>query len=341
MKKPLIIAHRGASGYRPEHTSASYRLAVEQGADFIEADLVSTKDGHLIARHDNVLNLTTDVASRTRFADKKTVKSVDGEKIEGWFSEDFTLAEIKTLGAVERIPELRPANVEYDGQFEILTLDEIIVLTRELEREHDRAIGLYIETKHPSHFASLGLALEAPLLQKLHAAGYDGKKAPIYLQSFEIENLKWLSDYTELPLIQLLWSSGQPADVALKGGTTDFDDMATRDGLEAIARYADGVGPEKSHFLLAADDQGRLDVKNASEFVSNAHAVGLDVHPYTFRAENAFLPDALRSSDRKDLPGLLEQEILTFMKFGVDGVFTDNPDVGVQAKQRFLARSVS
>ena len=338
MKKPLIIAHRGASGYRPEHTPASYRLAVEQGADFIESDLVSTRDGHLIARHDNVLNLTTDVASHAEFADKKAIKTVDGKKIEGWFSEDFTLLEIKILRAIERIPDLRPTNAEYDGQFEILTLEEIIALTRELEREHDRAIGLYIETKHPSHFASLGLALEAPLLQKLHAAGYDGKQAPIFLQSFEVANLKWLREHTELPLIQLLWSSGQPADVALKGGATNFDDMATRDGLEAIALYADGVGPEKNHFLLAADDDGRLDVKNASDFVSNAHTVGLGVHPHTFRAENAFLPDALRSSDREDLPGLLEEEMLTFMELGVDGVFTDNPDIGVRAKKRFLAK---
>ncbi|MBT5032650.1 MAG: glycerophosphodiester phosphodiesterase [Proteobacteria bacterium] len=341
MKKPLIIAHRGASGYRPEHTSASYRLAVEQGADFIEPDLVSTRDGHLIARHDNVLNLTTDVASHAEFADKKTIKTVDGKKIEGWFSEDFTLAEIKTLRAVERIPELRPANVEYDGQFEILTLEEIIALTQELEREHDRTIGLYIETKHPSYFASLGLALEVPLLEKLHAVGYDGNKAPIFLQSFEVENLKWLRAHTELALIQLLWSSGQPADVMLRGDSLDYDGMVTRDGLEAIARYANGVGPEKSHFLLAADDHGRLDAKNASDLVSNAHTVGLDVHAHTFRAENAFLPDALRSSDREDLPGLLEQEILTFMELGVDGVFTDNPDIGVQAKQRFLVRSVS
>lgn len=336
MKKPLIIGHRGACGYRPEHTAASYRLAVEMGADFIEPDLVSTKDGYLIARHDNVLNLTTDVATRQRFTTKKTTKIIDGESIEGWFSEDFTLDEIKQLKAIERIPEIRPENTEYDGQFEILTLDEIILLTKELEREFDRTIGLYIETKHPSYFTSLDLPLEPPLLEALGKAGYAGKDAPIYLQSFETENLEWLRSYTQLPLIQLLWLEGQPADAALRGDNLTYDDMATPEGLRKIALYADGVGPEKSHFILAANANGQLDPARASSFITDAHAAGLDVHPYTFRQENTFLPSALRSSEDDRMPDGLEEELSIFMELGVDGVFTDNPDIGVRAKQGFL-----
>jgi glycerophosphoryl diester phosphodiesterase len=336
MKNPLIIGHRGACGYRPEHTAASYRLAVEMGADFIEPDLVSTKDGYLIARHDNVLNLTTDVAKRQNFATKKTTKIIDGESIEGWFSEDFTLQEIKMLRAIERIPEIRPANTEYDGRFEILTLDEIITLTKDLEREFDRTVGLYIETKHPSYFTSLDLPLEPPLLDALSKAGYMGKDAPIFLQSFETENLKWLRRYTQLPLIQLLWLEGQPADIPLRGGSLSYDDMATPEGLRDIALYADGLGPEKSHFILAANAKGQLDPARASSFIADAHAAGLVVHPYTFRRENAFLPVDLHSPGGDDNPGQLEEEMLLFMELGVDGVFTDNPDIGLQAKQRFL-----
>jgi glycerophosphoryl diester phosphodiesterase len=336
MKNPLIIGHRGACGYRPEHTAASYRLAVEMGADFIEPDLVSTKDGYLIARHDNVLNLTTDVAKRQNFATKKTTKIIDGESIEGWFSEDFTLQEIKMLRAIERIPEIRPANTEYDGRFEILTLDEIITLTKDLEREFDRTVGLYIETKHPSYFTSLDLPLEPPLLDALSKAGYMGKDAPIFLQSFETENLKWLRRYTQLPLIQLLWLEGQPADIPLRGGSLSYDDMATPEGLRDIALYADGLGPEKSHFILAANAKGQLDPARASSFIADAHAAGLVVHPYTFRRENAFLPADLHSPGGDYKPGQLEEEMLLFMELGVDGVFTDNPDIGLQAKQRFL-----
>ena len=336
MKNPLIIGHRGACGYRPEHTAASYRLAVEMGADFIEPDLVSTKDGYLIARHDNVLNLTTDVAKRQNFATKKTTKIIDGESIEGWFSEDFTLQEIKMLRAIERMPEIRPENTEYDGQFEILTLDEIIALTKDLESEFDRTVGLYIETKHPSYFTSLDLPLEPPLLDALSKAGYMGKDAPIFLQSFETENLKWLRRYTQLPLIQLLWLEGQPADIPLRGGSLSYDDMATPEGLRDIALYADGLGPEKSHFILAANAKGQLDPARASSFIADAHAAGLVVHPYTFRRENAFLPVDLHSPGGDDNPGQLEEEMLLFMELGVDGVFTDNPDIGLQAKQRFL-----
>lgn len=336
MKTPLIIGHRGACGYRPEHTAASYRLAVEMGADFIEPDLVSTKDGHLIARHDNVLNLTTDVAKRQKFTTKKTTKIINGESIKGWFSEDFTLQEIKMLRAIERMPEIRPENTEYDGQFEILTLDEIIALTKDLESEFDRTVGLYIETKHPSYFTSLDLPLEPPLLDALSKAGYTGKDAPIFLQSFETENLKWLRRYTQLPLIQLLWLEGQPADIPLRGGSLSYDDMATPEGLRDIALYADGVGPEKSHFILAANAKGQLDPARASSFIADAHAAGLAVHPYTFRRENAFLPADLHSPGGDDKPGQLEEEMLLFMELGVDGVFTDNPDIGLQAKQRFL-----
>ena len=341
MEKPIIIAHRGASGYRPEHTLESYRLAVEMGADFVEPDLVSTKDGHLIARHDNVLNLTTDVADREEFADRKTKKTIDGETAEGWFSEDFTLEEIKTLRAVERIPDLRPANTEYDGQYGIPTLQEIIALVRELEAAYGRTIGIYIETKHPSHFAAEGLSMEPVLLEILHEAGYTTKDAPIFLQSFEVSNLKWMRQRTELPLVQLLWLDEKPVDVMLAGGDLTYGHMATAEGLKEIAQYADGVGPAKFMlFEISMMDLmgGEADLMTAepNSFVHDAHAAGLQVHPYTFRAENAFLPPSLRSSDREELSGLLEDEILMFMRLGVDGLFTDNPDIGIKAKKRFL-----
>ena len=341
MEKPIIIAHRGASAYRPEHTLESYRLAVEMGADFIEPDLVSTKDGHLIARHDNVLNLTTDVANREAFADRKAQKTIDGESVEGWFSEDFTLEEIKTMRAVERIPDLRPANTEYDGQYGIPTLQEIITLVRELEAEHGRTIGIYIETKHPSHFAAEGLAMEPALLEILHEAGYTTNDAPIFLQSFEVSNLKWMRQRTELPLVQLLWLDEKPVDVMLAGGDLTYEHMATAEGLKEVAEYADGVGPAKFMlFEISMMDLmgGEVDLMSTepNSFVHDAHAAGLQVHPYTFRAENAFLPPSLRSSDQEDLPGLLEDEILMFMQQGVDGLFTDNPDIGVKAKKRFL-----
>lgn len=335
--KPLVIAHRGASGYLPEHTQAAYSVAILQGADFIEPDLVMTKDGHLIARHDNVLDLTTDVARRPEFADRRTTKVVDGVTVTGWFSEDFTLTEIKQLRATERIPDVRPANARFDGQFQVPTLQEIIDLVKSHERALGRRIGLYPETKHPTYFQRLGLPMEEPLVEMLCRNGYEEAPERVFIQSFEVGNLRKLDSMTPIPLVQLLGREGKPYDVEAERGALTYDQMATPQGLADIATYADGVGPEKYHFILAPDVEGRLDPANATDFVKNAHAVGLKVHPYTFRAENRFLPASLRSSDDPNALGDGEGEIAAFLATGVDGFFTDQADVGVRARDAFAA----
>jgi|APTNR8051073442_1049403.scaffolds.fasta_scaffold00068_35 glycerophosphoryl diester phosphodiesterase len=326
----LVIAHRGASAYLPEHTLEAYALAVRLGADYIEPDLVMTRDGVLVARHDNVLNLTTDVAKRPEFAGRKTKKSVDGEEVEGWFSEDFTLSEIKTLRAIERIPDARPRNAMFDGRFAIPTFDEILTLRAELERETGRVIGIYPETKHPTHFQAAGLAMEHPLVETLQRHGLAAADAPVFIQSFEIANLRALDDMIEVPLIQLLWKEGKPFDVQAAGGPTTYDDMGTAEGLQAIAAYADGVGPEKNHFVIPVDAAGRLGADPTS-FVADAHAAGLVVHPYTFRAENGFLPAQYRGTGPATASGDGRSEIEAFLATGIDGFFTDNPDVGAAA----------
>jgi glycerophosphoryl diester phosphodiesterase len=333
--KPIVIAHRGASGYVPEHTLAAYAMAILQGADFIEPDLVITKDGHLIARHDNVLDLTTDVSTRPEFAGRKTTKTVDGVTVTGWFSEDFTLAEIKTLRAVERIPGSRPANARFDGQFEIPTFQEIIDLAQAYEKLLDRRIGLYPETKHPTYFDRLGLSLEEPLVKVLLRNGYEGRNARVFIQSFEINNLRKLKTMTRIPLVQLLWIEGKPYDVEAGGGTLTYEQMATPAGLAQIASYAKGVGPEK-RFIISLDSAGNLDPSRATGFVQHAHAVGLQVHPYTFRSENVFLPNNFRSSSDPNALGDGAGEIKTFLRAGIDGFFTDHTDRGIAGRDAFL-----
>lgn len=328
---PLVIAHRGASGYLPEHTLAAYSVAILQGADFIEPDLVMTRDGHLIARHDNVLDLTTDVAKRPEFASRKTTKTIDGVTVTGWFSEDFTLREIKTLRAIERIPDVRPANTRFDGHFEIPTLQEVIDLARKMHHVVGREIGLYPETKHPTYFNDIGLSMEEPLVWTLHRNGYWSKHDKVFIQSFEISNLKKLNRMTRLPLVQLLWLEGKPYDIEAVGGSLTYDQMATAEGLKAIAKYADGVGPEKYHFILPRDANGELHLNNATHFVRDAHKVGLKVHPYTFRAENAFLPANFKNGSSPLDRGNSEAEIQLFLQTGIDGFFTDQPDAGRKA----------
>lgn len=335
----LIIAHRGASALVPEHTLEAYAIAARLGADYIEPDLVMTRDGALIARHDNVLNLTTDVASHPEFAARRTTRSVDGEVVEGWFSEDFTLAEIKTLRSIERIPELRPRNTMFDGRFAIPTFDEILDLAKMLSEESGRTIGVYPETKHPTHFAAAGLPMEKPLLESLQRHGMETAGAPVFIQSFEIGNLKALATMTDLPLIQLLWKEGAPFDIQNAGGTTSYDQMATADGLKAIAEYAAGVGPEKNHFIIPLDADGRLDLAHAGDFVAQAHAAGLVVHPYTFRAENHFLPAQYREGARATALGHLDGEISAFLATGIDGFFTDSADAGARACRAFGSRN--
>ncbi len=336
---PVVIAHRGASGYVPEHTLAAYAIAILHGADYVEPDLVMTKDGHLIARHDNVLNLTTDVGRRSEFANRRTTKVVDGKRLEdSWFSEDFTLGEIKQLRTIERIPHLRPASASFDGHFEVPTLQEIIDLVKGLEKVAGRRIGLCPETKHPTYFAKLGLAMEQPLVDMLHRNGYDSRRSKIFIQSFEAGNLRKLRGMTRLPLVQLLSEGGQkPYDIEESGGSLTYDDMATPQGLSQIATYADGVGPEKYHFIIPKDASGKLDVGNAGSFVRDAHAVGLKVYPYTFRAENFFLPANLASSDNPVELGNCEAEVRAFLETGIDGFFIDQPNIGVRARDALAA----
>ena len=339
---PIVIAHRGASGYLPEHTLAAYAIAMLQGSDFVEPDLVMTKDGHLIARHDNVLNLTTDVADRPEFADRQTTKVVDGVEVIGWFSEDFTLDEIKRLRAIERIPDRRPANARFDRQFAIPTLEEIIDLVEAFEKIVGRGVGIYPETKHPTYFEQLDLAMGRPMVATLRRHGYEAERRDrVFIQSFETANLRALREMTTIPLVQLLWLEGQPYDVVSSGGRLSYDDMATSEGLTTIATYADGVGPEKNHFIIPPGADGNIHIGHATRFVEEAHRAGLLVHAFTFRAENAFLPNGLRrtNTDDPNARGDLISEIKAFLTTGIDGFFVDQPDLGVKARQVFVTAS--
>ncbi|XP_063394471.1 uncharacterized protein LOC134679475 [Cydia fagiglandana] len=329
---PLVIAHRGASGYVPEHTLAAYGLAIIMGADYVEPDVVMTKDGHLVARHDNELGLTTDVSQRPEFADRHRTQNVDGSELTGWFTEDFTLDELKTLRAIERIPQNRPGNARMDRSFDIPTVQEIIDLVKSLEISQRRTIGIYPEIKHSTHFQRLGLAMEAPLVQLLHNNGYEGRDAPIYIQSFEVSNLKELKKITDLRLLQLYSSdqSSQPFDHAVLGTNLTYGAMATAEGLIDIASYAYAVGPDKS-YIIPRDENDNLGTPTT--FVADAHAAGLKVHPYTFRAENPFLPAEFRSSEQSDAAiGNFKGEISAFLAAGIDGLFADQPDIPVRMR---------
>jgi glycerophosphoryl diester phosphodiesterase len=305
--KIIVIAHRGASGERPEHTLASYQRAIEQGADYIEPDLVMTRDGVLVARHEPEIGGTTNVADHPEFASRRRTQVLDGESMEGWFTEDFTLAELKTLRARERLPKLRPANTVFDGQFQVPSFDEIMQLALDTNRRRpgQPRIGVYPETKHPAHFQSLGLPQEAAVLETLRRFGYDAPGSPVFIQSFDPNNLKQLRDMTRLPLVQLLEHEVQD--------------------LPGMARYADAVGIAKS---LATPEN-----------VAVAHDAGMAVHVWTFRAENQFLPDDLKSGKDPAAHGDLPAEIDRYLARGIDGFFVDFPAVGVQVRDAFAARS--
>jgi glycerophosphoryl diester phosphodiesterase len=328
---PLVIGHRGASGYRPEHTLASYELAARMGADYIEPDLVSTKDGVLVARHEPEISATTDVADHPEFADRQTTKVVDGASLTGWFTEDFTLAELKTLRAKERIPQVRQRNTIYDGRFEIPTFQEVIDLAKRMSRELGRPIGIYPETKHPTYFRSIGLPLEPPLVRTLRRNGFDSRRAPVFVQSFETANLKALDDELKVPLVQLFGArTTQPFDFVADGDSRTYGDLATPEGLREISRYADGVGPSKD-YIVPRDSSGSS--LPPTSFVEDAHDAGLLVHPYTFRNENQFLPAELRSSSDPNAYGNAIAEYEQFFELGVDGLFSDNPDTAVEARR--------
>ncbi|MFC4005486.1 glycerophosphodiester phosphodiesterase [Prauserella oleivorans] len=333
---PVIVAHRGASGYRPEHTLAAYELAARMGADYIEPDLVSTADGVLVARHEPEIGGTTDVAERPEFADRKTTKLVDGKPVTGWFAEDFTLAELKTLRAVERIPDLRPSNTIYDGRFEIPTLQEVIDLAKRLSKELGREIGIYAETKHPTYFQQQGRPLEPALVRTLERNGLNRPNAKVYVQSFEVANLKQLSTQLRVPLVQLVDASGAPYDFVASGDPRTYDDLVTPEGLREIATYAQGFGPQKDR-VIPRDANGYL--TEPTTVVDDAHAAGLTVHAWTFRAENEFLPADFRSSDDPAAWGDIFAEYEAFLATGIDGVFADHPDIAVEAaRAQQLAR---
>jgi len=315
---PIIIAHRGASGERPEHTLAAYELAIEQGADFIEPDLVLTKDSVLVARHENEISGTTDVADRQEFADRKTSKVIDGQKVVGWFTEDFTLLELKSLRVKERLSDLREANTKFDGKFKIPTFEEVLQLLKAHEEKTGKRVGVYPETKHPGYFASIGLPHEASLLELLARYGFEGANDPVFIQSFEVGNLKALNANAEIRLVQLIAEDAGPPDS--RGKT--FASMITPEGLLEIAEYADGIGPSKN-LVIGRNALGQL--TKPTGLVKAAHKVGLLVHPWTFRRENYFLPTDFKSGiDPRD-HGDLESEIRAFIAVGIDGLFSDNP----------------
>ena len=345
-RAPIVIGHRGASGYVPEHTLTSYFIAVQQGADYIEPDLVSTRDGVLVARHENEIGATTDVAEHAQFRARRTRKLIDGTALEGWFTEDFTLAELKTLRARERIPQVRPANTRYDGQFEIPTFDEILSLVRALESEREQSararrlpppqrIGVYPETKHPSYFAQQGLALEGPLLAALEHYGYTARDSPVYLQSFEVGNLQALRRRTELPLVQLMQQAGAPYDLVLAGDARTYGEMLSPSSLEEIAGYADAIGVEKVLVIPRRAD-APLGLGAPTALVAAAHAVGLQVHAWTFRAENAFVPPALQIGSDPTAFGNAAAELEAHLAAGLDGFFIDQPSLGVRVRDAWL-----
>ncbi|MBD3925076.1 glycerophosphodiester phosphodiesterase [Nocardioides cavernae] len=312
--EPVLVGHRGASGYRPEHTLAAYELAIEQGADFIEPDLVSTRDGVLVARHENEIGGTTDVADHPEYAGRRTTKVIEGSPVTGWFTEDFTYKELRTLRAKERLPQVRPDNTAYDGQERIPTLDEVIKLAR---RE---GVGIYPETKHPTYFDSIGLSLEEPLVAALRKRHWADADDPVIIQSFEVSNLRRLDAMVDVPLAQLVDAAGGPADLP---GTT-YASMVTPAGLATIATYADGLGAAKN-LVLPRDAAGRTGAP--SSVVPDAHAVGLVVHVWTLRRENQFMATNFRIGTDPNAPGDLAAEARAFLDAGVDGVFSDNPDV--------------
>jgi glycerophosphoryl diester phosphodiesterase len=288
--RPLVIAHRGASCYRPEHTLAAYALAIEMGADYIEPDLVSTRDGVLVARHENEIGGTTDVAAR--YPERRTTKVIDGDTVAGWFVEDFTAAELRTLRARERLPFRSRA---HDGQFHIPTFDEVLALADSAGRRRGRAVGVYPETKHPTYHRSLGLALEPKLLAALGARGLHRRGAPVFIQSFEADNLRWLRARTRVRLIQLV----------------SLSDQVTPESLRTIATYADGIGANTRLLIPAANAA-------PTSLVDDAHAVGLVVHVWTLRPEVDFLLPRYAGDPLA--------EVRELAALGVDGMFGDCPD---------------
>lgn len=315
---PLVIAHRGASGLLPEHTLEAYAKAIEQGADFIEPDLVVTRDGYLIARHENEIGGTTDVAQK--FPERKRTQTLDGQSITGWFTEDFTLAEIKQLRATQR---LAFRDQSHNGKYQIPTFAEVLQLLKQKQAETGRAIGLYPETKHPSHFQAINLPIEPRLMVHLREHGLDRADAPVFIQSFEVNNLKWLKQTSKVKLVQLIEDVGSPADQGPQG--MSYAQMITPEGLRQIASYASGIGPYKR--LIVPEKDGKL--QTPTHLIDNAHSLGLQVHPWTFRSDKEYLA--------ADYHGEIGAEYQQFFQLGVDGVFSDFTHDAVASRQHWKA----
>jgi glycerophosphoryl diester phosphodiesterase len=332
---PVIIGHRGAPGYRPEHTLASYELAYRMGVDWVDVDLVPTRDGQLVARHEPEIGGTTDVAKHPEFASRKKTVVLDGVSTTGWFTQDFTLAELKTLRAVERIPQNRPHNTLYNGRYQIASYQEVLDLTRRLGRELHRTLGTYPEVKHSTFFQSIGNPTEPKLVSILKRNGLDRPDAPAIIQSFEVSNLIALHQQVRTPLLQLTSATGAPADFVAKGDPRTYKDLVTPQGLRDIAKYAKYFGPEKAQ-IIPRDKDDNLGAPTT--LVADAHKAGLKVQPYTFRNENPFLPANLRSSAEPDAYGDVFTEEAAFLKAGVDGFFADQPDTALESLHAFLGR---
>ncbi|MFD8619683.1 glycerophosphodiester phosphodiesterase [Streptomyces sp. DSS69] len=333
---PTVIGHRGASGYRPEHTLGSYQLALDLGAHIVEQDLVPTKDGHLVCRHENDITGTTDVADHPEFAGRKATKKIDGVSYTGWFTEDFTLAELRTLRAKERIPGNRPDNTLYDGRWTIPTFEEVLRWADQEGRKRGKPVWLYVETKHPTYFRSLGLGLEEPLARLLRRFGRDRKNSPLILQSFEPGSVQRLARLVDTPRIVLLSGpTTRPWDFVESGDPRTVADLVTPAGLKWIASYAQGIGPTLD-LVIPKDASGRL--TRPTTLVKDAHARGLLLHPYTLRNENSFLPADFRRGTDPNAYGDVFGAAAAYFATGIDGIFSDQPDTALLAAADFNGR---
>ncbi|MFD0030300.1 glycerophosphodiester phosphodiesterase [Streptomyces sp. NPDC055059] len=332
---PTVIAHRGTSGYRPEHTFGSYQLALEMGAHVIEAgDLVPTKDGHLVCRHEPEIGGTTDVSAHPEFAGRKTTKSLDGVATTGWFTEDFTLAELKTLRAKERIPANRQRNTLYDGRWEIPTFEEVLKWRERQSRERGKEVWIHVETKHPTYFRKLGLGLEERVATLLRKYGVNKKNSPVFLQSFEPTSIQRLNKLVDNPLVVLLsTASSRPWDFVDAGDPRTVADLITPKGLDEIASYAQGIGPTLD-LVIPKDKDGKL--LAPTTLVKDAHAAGLILHPYTMRNENTFLPADFKKGTDPNAYGDAFGAFKAYLATGIDGIFSDNCDTALLAREDFL-----
>ncbi|GAA2102728.1 glycerophosphodiester phosphodiesterase [Streptomyces albiaxialis] len=333
---PLVVAHRGTSGYRPEHTLGSYQLALDMGADVIEQDLVPTKDGHLVCRHENDITATTDVADHPEFAARKTTKKVDGTDLTGWFTEDFTLKELKTLRAKERIPKQRQHNTLYDGRWEVPTFEEVLEWAEKEGRRRGRRIWLHIETKHPTYFRKLGLGLEKPLARLLRRYGRHKAHSPNFVQSFEPSSIEQLSKLVDCPGVVLLSTlTSRPWDFVEAGDPRTVADLVKPEGLKWIAKFAQGIGPTLD-LVIPRKSDGTLG--EATTLVRDAHAQKLVLHPYTMRNENSFLPVDFRKGSNPNDYGDAFGAFKRYFETGIDGIFSDNPDTALLAAADFRDR---